>query len=122
MTDLKKAEDQGDWTTGQRRALLSRCESCGTVWYLPRARCPACRGSRSHRFHSGGNGVCVAATTLHVAARGEDGELVRLCLVELEGGAVAMGRAKPGVRPGALVRLEFSSTEAGLLPTFALRS
>ena len=65
--------------------------------------------------------MCVAATTLHVTAADVDSDPIRLCLVELEGGAVTMGRAQVGVQPGALVRLEFVTVDDQLLPSFALR-
>lgn len=110
-----------DWTDGTPRLMMSRCDRCATVWYLPRERCPACLGDRHHAIEASGIARCVAVTTLHGAAAA-GGESISLCLVETEEGPLVMGRTQPPVGPGSAVRLVFVSVDGRLMPGFVPKS
>lgn len=108
-----------DWTTGVPRLVLHRCERCGHHRYLPRVRCDACGSAAATAVAAGGEGLCVALTVLHVTPDGID-EPVRLALVELDEGPIAMGRAESDVRGGVRVRVHFPpiGVDGAVVPTF----
>ena len=107
-----------DWTSGEPRVLIFRCDDCAAAWYLPRLRCPRCLGRQNRRVPMAG-GLCVAVTSLHSrGAADTTGDTVGLCLVESDDGAIVMGRTRSPVRPGDAVRLSFSEIDGRLLPTF----
>lgn len=107
-----------DWTRGRPQLLLDSCDQCGQYRYLPRLRCEAC-GSPDTTLVTAGedDGVCVAFSELLVAA--DRGEPLRLALVELAEGPIAMTRADPDVRVGDRVRVHFEDFAGALLPVAA---
>src|SRR3712207_9091331 len=51
-----KGGELADWTQGEPRLVVVRCDRCGLRWYLRREHCPRC-GSRERK--SGGEGKSV---------------------------------------------------------------
>lgn len=120
-----------DWTRGEPRLVVVRCNRCGTRWYLPRAHCPVCRGREATPSPAGGGGLCVAVTRLHVTVAGpsDDSPPLGLALVELDEGPLVMGRVHDdALAPGDRARVAFlpdapvderSADRPRLIPSFA---
>jgi uncharacterized OB-fold protein len=106
--------DVNDWTAGEPRVVLHSCDQCGHYRYLPRERCEACGATEATAVAAAGRGMCVARTELTVPP--DRGEPVRLALVELTEGAIAMTRADADVRTGDWVQLRFEEAAGVLLP------
>ena len=105
----------GDWTTGEQRLLLWRCESCGHATSLPHVGCPRCGTASVAAFEADRSGVCTARTVLPPGPL-VDHEVV-LVLVTVDTGACFMTRAQPDVSIGDRVRIELMQVEShGLLP------
>jgi uncharacterized OB-fold protein len=98
-----------DWTQGEPRLVVVRCDRCGTRWYLRRQHCPHC-GSRDWTPSAAeGRGLCVAVTRLHVTTGPADGpDPLGLALVQLDEGPTVMGRVHDdGLAPGDRARVAF---------------
>jgi uncharacterized OB-fold protein len=118
MTGLPATgERMTDWTTGVARIVVSTCDNCGNVWYLPHERCPACWATESRSAAAAGTGLCVAVTQVHVTLDG--GGPVGLALAELDEGVLVLGRAGGPLRAGDRVTVHFEqSGDTELAPTF----
>jgi uncharacterized OB-fold protein len=108
------SENLNDWTAGEPRIVLQSCDQCGRYRYLPRQRCEACGVTEATAVPAGGEGTCVGFSVLIVTA--DRGQPVRLALVELAEGAIAMTRADADVRAGDRVSLRFDDATGVLLP------
>lgn len=108
-----------DWTSGEARLVVSACRRCHNHWYLPRLHCPVCGSTGADRVEASGTGLCVAVTRLHGSA--DEGAPVRLALVELDEGPLALGRVHgTDLRPGDRARVAFlhAGHEQQLVPSF----
>lgn len=100
------SEAPADWTQGEPRLVVVRCDVCGARWYLRRERCPNCGSRHSTPSAADGGGLCVALTRLHVTSDGT--EPVALALVELDEGPTVLGRVHDaGLAPGDRARVAF---------------
>jgi uncharacterized protein len=98
--------DAVDWTRGEPRLVVVRCDRCGAAWYLRREHCPRCGGRDTTSSPAGGGGLCVAVTRVHVTSDGS-GPL-GLTLVELDEGPTVMGRVHDdALSPGNRARVDF---------------
>ncbi|MGD9525599.1 MAG: Zn-ribbon domain-containing OB-fold protein [Candidatus Nanopelagicales bacterium] len=105
-----------DWTTGAARLQISRCESCGASWYLPRQRCASCRGSRIVEVDVDGGGTAVAVTHGGIVGRADEGTPSGLALVDLDEGVRVMTTCDARVEPGARVSIAFTDPADGGTP------
>lgn len=104
------APEPADWTRGEPRLVVVRCDRCGMRWYLPRAHCPLCGSRDATPSPAGGRGLCVAVTRLHVTTAGPDDDSppLGLALVELDEGPLVMGRVHDdALAPGDRARVSF---------------
>ncbi|UOY02613.1 Zn-ribbon domain-containing OB-fold protein [Blastococcus sp. PRF04-17] len=97
-----------DWTRGEPRLVVTRCDRCGARWYLPRERCPNCGSREATPSAAGGGGLCVAVTRLHASAQPAETAPLGLVLVELDEGPLVMGRMRDdALAPGDRARVVF---------------
>lgn len=98
------------------RLLLQECQTCGLVYYYPRALCPDCLSDDVEWIEAAGIGeVYSYSTTSLVSGWPEEHLPLVLAYVELDEGPRVMTNvlaAPDGVTVGLRVTVEFVDTEA----------
>ena len=105
-----------DWTCGEPRLVIERCDVCRHHWYLPRLWCPRCWSEKVHRSASSGQGTLIGVSTVRRAPTEDEGEPFGICLVELDEQVRVLGRCPSWAPPGSRVHVSFAG--ASTVPYF----
>lgn len=100
-----------DWTNGEKRLIVRRCDDCAMSTYLPAAACPYCGSTGSTEYSPSGRGVLAAVTVLR--RRSDGGPPIGIALVDLEEGVRVMSRCDVGVAIGAAVVVGIEEVDDG---------
>jgi hypothetical protein len=112
-------ETQEFWAaTAEKKLLLPKCDTCGTVIWYPKQLCPSCHSTETSWFEATGEGEIYSFT---VSRRGEgawrEAAPYVLAYVELDEGPRVLTNivdTDPGsVRIGQRVRVVFDDTGEG---------
>ena len=86
----------------QGKVSGTRCESCGQVFFPPRADCCACRSSKMEWFDVQGTGKLVTYSTLAFGPKGFEGDLPYTIALVDYGDHKVFGRIAGGITEAEL--------------------